>query len=503
MIILFFSVTKPPKPTEPESTLSFGIIIVITAAVLIAVVVLIGCVSSLGFYIHDYKGRNKVHSLLADVPRNRHNKDSRPTPNCGNMTEEFETMSIDSVDTAILLDNPASPTENVSPVLQTNATDHDSSYFNRPNQCCPVHEEQVNVEPLQTSALEIQLCHVTASETDQCTRDNELHPVTSIEGEDHQNIAGRNSGEIFQATPRPENPFLPRYSADPHNTAEHIPKWMKPVGTLTDCTSDGRSYYDKHSDFRLEIPEGAIPEGERIIVDIGVALYGPYQYPKGLRSVSPVFWVCVRGRETFRFLKPVKIMIEHCLRLDSDTDTHSLGLTFLKGDHSESTNQKYLLQRLQEDEECEFIANDNHAVLHTNHFCYQCIARNISKEFIYSANFAFLVFTPKDMVYSKPVPIFFFVIFLLEACIKTIEEQMEKRKEGEIFYSTTLAFRFPKGKDNPVIKLQWEKTLPGGWSIESRNVIEVYKLLHKCEVIIKSLIAFSMNYITDYLSSLY
>ena len=255
---------------------------------------------------------------------------------------------------------------------------------------------------------------------------------------------------------------------------QHIPKWMKPVATLTDCTSDGRSYYDEYNDFRLEIPEGAIPEGERVIIDIAVALYGPFQYPECLRPVSPVFWVCVRGRETFRFLKPVKSTIEHCLRLGTDTDTHSLGLTFLKGDHSESTNQKYLLQRLQGDEKCEFIANDNHAVLHTNHFCYQCIASKVTKEFIYSANFAFLVFTPIEMVYSKPVPIYFFAIFLLEACVKTIEEQMEKQKEGKIFYSTTLPFRFPKGKDNPVIKLQWENILPGGWSIESRNVIEVY-----------------------------
>ena len=36
---------------------------------------------------------------------------------------------------------------------------------------------------------------------------------------------------------------------------------MEPVGTLTDSTSDGRSYYDEHNDFRLEIPEGAIVEG--------------------------------------------------------------------------------------------------------------------------------------------------------------------------------------------------------------------------------------------------
>ena len=148
---------------------------------------------------------------------------------------------------------------------------------------------------------------------------------------DYHSIERRHSDEEPRATSQSVNPFLPPYSADPYNTAKHIPKWMAPVGTLTDCTSDGRSYYDEHNDFRLEIPEDAIPEGERVTIDIGVALYGPFQNPKGLRTVSPVFWVCVRGCENFHFLKPVKITIEHCLSLDRDTDPHSLGLTFLKG----------------------------------------------------------------------------------------------------------------------------------------------------------------------------
>ena len=295
---------------------------------------------------------------------------------------------------------------------------------------------------------------------------------------DYHSIERRHSEEEPQATPQSVNPFFPPYSADPYNTAEHIPKWMEPVGTLTDCTSDGRSYYDEHNDFRLEIPEGAIPEGERVTIDIGVALYGPFQYPKGLRTVSlrPVFWACIRGCENFRFLKPVMITIEHCLSLDRDTDPHSLGLTFLKGDHSESTNQKYLLQRLQGDEEFEFIANDNHAVLHTNHFCYQCVASEISMAFIENAGFCIVVLTPKEMVYSKTMLVYFFVIFLLDTCIKTIEKQIDIQEgEGGIrkFYTTTLLFRYLKGKDNPMIKLQWERTLQGGWSIELRNDIEV------------------------------
>ena len=40
---------------------------------------------------------------------------------------------------------------------------------------------------------------------------------------------------------------------------------------LTDVTDEGRIFTDKANDFSLEIPEGAITEGERLTVDVGVA----------------------------------------------------------------------------------------------------------------------------------------------------------------------------------------------------------------------------------------
>ena len=76
---------------------------------------------------------------------------------------------------------------------------------------------------------------------------------------------------------------------DPHNTREYIPKWISPVATLSQCTYQGRYYYDEVNNFSLDISKGAISAGEYITIDIGVALYGPFQYPEGFRPVSPVF----------------------------------------------------------------------------------------------------------------------------------------------------------------------------------------------------------------------
>ena len=80
-----------------------------------------------------------------------------------------------------------------------------------------------------------------------------------------------------------------------------MPDCMTLVSTLSDCTSEGLQYVDEANDFSLEIPEGAIPEGERLTIDVGVALFGPFKFPEGLRPVSPVFWVCVRDNPNFKF----------------------------------------------------------------------------------------------------------------------------------------------------------------------------------------------------------
>ena len=124
-----------------------------------------------------------------------------------------------------------------------------------------------------------------------------------------------------------------------------VPPCVKPTATLPHCTCQGIEYNDEWNDFTLKIPQGAIPEGESLTIDIGVALYGPFQYPEGLRPVSPVFWICVGDKNYFHFLKPVEVTIPHFLTLDGEEDVQSLGLTFLKGEHEMGWKQKTHFQQ--------------------------------------------------------------------------------------------------------------------------------------------------------------
>ncbi|CAI8001530.1 hypothetical protein GBAR_LOCUS3210 [Geodia barretti] len=113
------------------------------------------------------------------------------------------------------------------------------------------------------------------------------------------------------------------------SSSTFLPDHMTPIHIKAEKSSKRVWYNDKSNNLRLDIPRGAIPAGENFTIDFGVALFGPFQFPEGLRPVSPVFWICVRDQRNFQFSKPVTVSIPHFLNLENHDEIQSLGLTFL------------------------------------------------------------------------------------------------------------------------------------------------------------------------------
>ena len=241
-----------------------------------------------------------------------------------------------------------------------------------------------------------------------------------------------------------------------------VPSCVTPTATLSHCTSKGRKYNDKFNDFSLEIPEGAIPEGERVTIDIGVALYGPFRYPEGVRPVSPVFWVCVRDQRNFRFLKPVKVTIPHFLKLESEVDIESLGMTFLKGDHEMTSQQVYQFQ--QAEGEVIIEPHKRSGVLQTNHFCYLCITSNQQIN-IQKAMFCFYAAIPRTMSLREPAYVYFFMTFLLTTCLETVRKQIINNPELRGHKKVTQDFQFSKYTGDPALDIVLPQTSPDGWTV--------------------------------------
>ena len=233
---------------------------------------------------------------------------------------------------------------------------------------------------------------------------------------------------------------------DPLNTKEYIPEWFSPVATLSQCTHDGRHYYDEANDFSLEIPEGAIPEGETVTIDIGVALYGPFQYPEGLRPVSPVFWLCVRDKNFFRFMTPVTVTLPHYLNLRDHDDIESLGLKILKGDHELNS---WHLHKFKKAEGNLFVEPlQKYGLLQTTHFCSLCIVSEISRRLDEREVFCISAVIPHTFSPTQASHAYFYMTYMLQTCLTTVKKQMEinipdLREHEEIFQN----FHFSRNGD--------------------------------------------------------
>ena len=226
---------------------------------------------------------------------------------------------------------------------------------------------------------------------------------------------------------------------------------MTLITTLSDCTSEGRRFTDDVNDFSLEIPEGAIPEGERLTIDVGVALFGPFQFPEGLRPVSPVFWVCVRDNPNFQFSKPVTVTIPHFLHLENDGNIQSLGLTFLKADHNNNSDRMYEFQTM--DGEMKFDPSQKFGILKTTHFCSLCIASRDRPDVLRRTSFCITSVLPKYATIGKKQNAFFFITFYnLNTCLKKVDELI-KEKKLEHYEKTQLKFNFKRFTKNPALEM--------------------------------------------------
>ncbi|CAI8027909.1 hypothetical protein GBAR_LOCUS15897, partial [Geodia barretti] len=227
-------------------------------------------------------------------------------------------------------------------------------------------------------------------------------------------------GEAFPTVPEihivsPNNkPILESFE-------ECTSQMMTPTSNHTDVISKGIKFTNEANDFSLEIPEGAIPEGERL--DMGVTLSGPFQFPEGLRPVSPMFLVCVQGNPNFQFSKAVfvTVTIPHFLNLMNDDDITSLGLTFLKADHNKNSVGLYEFHKA--DGQMIFEPHKRFGVLHTTHFCSLCIACIDNLQSLEKTAFCITAVLPNTAIpVGRKVYGYFFLTLNLGTCLRRLDE---------------------------------------------------------------------------------
>ena len=245
-----------------------------------------------------------------------------------------------------------------------------------------------------------------------------------------------------------------------------IPKCVRPTATLQNCTSTGLVFTDDTNGFTIKIDEGSIAEGDTITIDIGVALYGPFVYPKGMRPLSPIFWICVRENDSYEFKKPVRITLQHFLSIYSEEERAKMGVCFAKACHNLNPARKYTFHRAAEKQL--FKPKLRHGTIAANHFCFQCIVGNISELTLRNSNFCLFGTLPTTFVYDQPMYVFFYVTFFLSACLETVRRQIVSSHElaNCKHREVRTEFQFSKdGLSDAAITIHFPRALPGGWQL--------------------------------------
>ena len=191
--------------------------------------------------------------------------------------------------------------------------------------------------------------------------------------------------------------------------------YMDPV-EIVQCDSTGGVFYSSAHDFGFTIPEGAIPEGDSINIEVGITLTGPFDFPQGIKPVSPIVKLCVQQQPNYLFLKPVEVVLPHYFNLTGDEDSSELQIGFLKAGHALNGNQEYKFQQIAIGLSNTHFKHE-YGILQTNHFCLLCIGGGVTREDTAKALF-YLVGYCKIMPDPTMWKVYFCVTYFLKTCLE-------------------------------------------------------------------------------------
>ncbi len=198
-----------------------------------------------------------------------------------------------------------------------------------------------------------------------------------------------------------------------------IPKSLLYFIDTLSFTKAGMRYQNESMGVAINVPEGAIKEGS-LDIKVGLALYGPFSYPDGLRPVSVVLLMCPQQEVTL--LKPIQVILPLIIDCAQDSiGCSNCGLTPLKACHDNYDDVKKMnrfeafdVENLEVFKQGSF----NYSSFLIDHFCYVCLAAGITRPL----NLLYCLSRIKPSVFplNRSSTIHFCVSFCVQACLKVI-----------------------------------------------------------------------------------
>ena len=192
---------------------------------------------------------------------------------------------------------------------------------------------------------------------------------------------------------------------------------------MLECDLSGQDYTIEDHDITLRIPEGAVAEGEKVHLEVGVAMYGPFIFPENTQPISPILWLCLL-EEGVQLKKPFQVILPHYLTgLNREKiQYHQIG--FAKANH-------YSIHVIESQINYEFVrcitspvfgssAHKNYGVLVSRHCCFYCLLANHTPELAKDTGYCLV------RVEHSPMPqrdeVYFAAIYFLDTCLRVCSD---------------------------------------------------------------------------------
>lgn len=166
-------------------------------------------------------------------------------------------------------------------------------------------------------------------------------------------------------------------------------------------------------DITVRIPGGAVAMGDQIYLEIAVAMYGPFEFLKHTRPISPILWLCFVEEYTLK--KPFKMILPHFLCVEDKTKHQ---ICFAKAKHEILPGQqRYHFHPLSIQTQFATSGSKNYGILETSHCCFMCLQehKEQSSTLAKDAGYCLVQMVLRQHQRSE---IYFFVIFFLDTCLR-------------------------------------------------------------------------------------
>ena len=187
------------------------------------------------------------------------------------------------------------------------------------------------------------------------------------------------------------------------------------------CDCNGKQYTIEDHDITLRVPKGAVAEGEIIHFEIGVAGYGPFQFPEDIQPISPIVRLCL-FEENHELKKPFQLTLPHVLTQISEERIRYHEASFAKANHSDHFLSKNMMNYKFNNCDAEpfftSIGKQGYGVLVSKHFCFYCLKAKQTAELAVDAGYSLV--RVETCLTPQRNEINFYTIYLLKTCLKVI-----------------------------------------------------------------------------------